>query len=364
MNVIDLRSDTVTQPTDEMRKAMYEAEVGDDVLGEDITTIRLEHMAAEMMGKEAALFTASGSMSNLIAALTHCSRGDEVIMGSEAHMFWNEVGATATLAGVQVRLVPNDRRGRLDPSDVASAIRPQGNIHFPPTSLLCLENTHNRCNGGVLTREDTKAVAEVAHANDISVHLDGARIFNAAVYLETPAAELTRDVDDVCFCLSKGLSAPVGSLLCGSQGFIDRARKWRKMVGGGMRQVGVLAAAGIVALQTMIDRLAHDHVHARRLAEGLAQVPGISVDTQVVQTNIVFAEIDPKLAPVHEYVGRLSLEGVKVSSPGENRMRMVTHRHISAQDVDNTIDRVARVSRELTKVGSGTRPDGPRTAKR
>ena len=358
MNVIDLRSDTVTQPTEAMRKAMAEAEVGDDVLGEDPTTIRLEHMAAEVMGKEAAPFTASGSMSNLIAALTHCSRGDEVIMGSEAHMFWNEVGAAATLAGVQVRLVPNDQQGRLDPLDVAQAIRPKGNLHFPPTSLLCLENTHNRCSGGVLTQGDTAAVAEVAHHNDVAVHLDGARIFNAAVYLQYPAAELARDVDDVSFCLSKGLSAPVGSLLCGSQEFINRARRWRKMVGGGMRQVGILAAAAIVALETMIDRLAEDHAHAGRLAEGLAKVPGISIDPQPVQTNIVFAEIDPQLGPMHEYLSSLSQEDVKVSHPGGRRIRMVTHRHVSAQDVDVAIDRFARVSRELKAVGSGFRPDG------
>ena len=346
MKVIDLRSDTVTQPTEEMRKAMAEAEVGDDVMGEDPSINRLEEMAAEMLGKEAALFTASGTMSNLIAALAHCSRGDEVIMGSEAHMFWNEVGGAATLAGVQVRLVPNDDQGRMDPQEVADAIRPKGNVHFPPTSLVCLENTHNRCNGGVLTPDDTKSVADVAHANGVAVHLDGARIFNAAVSLEVPAKELVKDVDDVCFCLSKALSAPVGSLLCGSQEFIENAHKWRKMVGGGMRQAGILASAGIVALETMIDRLAEDHAHARRLAAGLAQIPGIGVDPKQFQSNIVFVEVEPSLGPVQEFIGRLSQEGVKVSYPGANRFRMVAHRHISAEDVDTTIDRVAGVSRE------------------
>ncbi len=354
MKVIDLRSDTVTQPTEDMRKAMAEAEVGDDVLGEDPTMTRLEQMAAEMLGKEAAVFTASGTMSNLVAALTHCNRGDEVIMGSEAHMFWNEVGGTATLAGVQVRLVPNDDQGRLNPLEVAAAIRPKGNIHFPPTGLVCLENTHNRCNGGVLTPEDLKAVADVAHANGVPVHLDGARIFNAAVYLETPARELVRDVDDVCFCLSKGLSAPVGSLLCGSQEFIDRARKWRKMVGGGMRQVGILAAAGIVALETMIDRLAEDHAHARRLAEGLVLIPGIHVDPQRFPTNIVFVEVGPDLGSVQEFMGRLSQAGVKVSYPGSNRFRMVTHRHITAEDVDTAIDRVAGVARGMRSTGKAS----------
>ena len=346
MKVIDLRSDTVTQPTEEMRKAMAAAEVGDDVMGEDPSINRLEEMAAEMLGKEAALFTASGTMSNLIAALAHCSRGDEVIMGSEAHMFWNEVGGAATLAGVQVRLVRNDNQGRMDLQEVIDAIRPKGNVHFPPTSLVCLENTHNRCNGGVLTPDDTKSVADVAHANGVAVHLDGARIFNAAVSLEMPARELVKEVDDVCFCLSKALSAPVGSLLCGSQEFIEQAHKWRKMVGGGMRQAGVLASAGIVALETMIDRLAEDHAHARQLAEGLAQVPGIMVDPNQCQSNIVFVEVEPGLGPVQEFIGRLSQEGVRVSYPGANRFRMVTHRHISAEDVDTAIDRVAGVSRE------------------
>lgn len=355
MKVIDLRSDTVTQPTNAMRKAMAEAEVGDHVLGEDPTMTRLEEMAAEMLGKEAAIFTASGTMSNLVASLTHCSRGDEVIMGSEAHMFWNEVGGTATLAGVQVRLVPNDSQGRMDPAEVAAAIRPQGNINFPSTALVCLENTHNRCNGGVLTPEDTRTVADVAHASGVPVHLDGARIFNAAVCLEVPARELVKDVDDVCFCLSKGLGAPVGSLLCGSREFIDRAQKWRKMVGGGMRQVGVLAAAGIVALETGVDRMAEDHANARRLAEGLAQIPGILVDPERFPTNIAFVQVDPGIGPVQEFMARLSQEGVKVSYPGAHRFRMVTHRDITGADMDETIDRVARVASEMRAAGVGPR---------
>ena len=346
-DTIDLRSDTVTLPTEAMRRAMAEAEVGDDVLGEDPTVNRLEQVAAQMLGKEAALFTASGTMSNLISALTHCGRGDEVIMGSEAHMFWNEVGGAATLAGVQIRLVPNDDQGRINPADLEAAIRDKGNIHVPPTTLLCLENTHNRCNGGVLTPQDTKTLADIAHAHGAAVHLDGARIFNASVALEVPPSELVKDVDDVSFCLSKGLSAPVGSLICGSSEFVDRARKWRKMVGGGMRQAGVLAAAGIVALETGIDRLVEDHSHARRLAEGLSQIPGITVDPERFQTNIVFVDVDPRLGQVQEYMGRLFQAGVLVSYPGPNRVRMVTHRHIRAQDVDTAIDRVASVSKEM-----------------
>lgn len=352
MKVIDLRSDTVTQPTEAMRKAMAEAEVGDDVLGEDPTIIRLEEKAADLLGKEGALFTPSGTMSNLIAALTHCHRGDEVIMGSQAHMFWNEVGGASTLAGVQVRLVQNDDQGRVDPAEVASAIRPRGNLHFPPTGLVCLENTHNRCNGGVLTPEDTRVVAELAHGNGVPVHLDGARIFNAAVCLQVPPKDLAKDVDDVSFCISKGLSAPVGSLLCGSRELINRARKWRKMVGGGMRQAGVLAAAGIVALDTMIGRLAEDHTHARRLAEGLAQTPGITVDPQRFRTNIVFMEVDPRLGPVQPFMGRLAEGGVQVSYPGERRLRMVTHREITKEDVDVAIERVSKLAREAMAVST------------
>ncbi len=346
MPVIDLRSDTVTKPTEEMRAAMAQAEVGDDVMGEDPTVNRLEQMAADVLGKEAGLLTSSGTMSNLIAALSHCSRGDEVIMGSEGHMFWNEVGGAATLAAVQVRTVPNDAQGRMDPADVEASIRPPGNIHFPRTSLLCLENTHNRCNGGVLTPEDTRSVAEVAHANGVAVHLDGARVFNAAVALEVKAKDLVADVDDVSFCLSKGLSAPVGSVLCGSQEFVEQARKWRKMLGGGMRQAGVIAAAGVVALETMVDRLAEDHSNASRLASGLSQVPGISLDPASFHTNIVFLELEPEIGSVPEFISRLNQNGLKVSYPGGRRIRLVTHRHITPGDVDEAVDIVAKVAKE------------------
>ena len=346
MKAIDLRSDTITHPTEEMRRAMAQAEVGDDVWGEDPTVNRLEEMAAQLLGKESALFVASGTMGNLVAALTHTQRGDEIIMGSEAHMFWNEVGGAATLGGIQVRLVPNDQRGMMDPKAVEEAIRPQGNLHFPPTSLLCLENTHNRCSGGVLTGSDTEALAGVAHAHGVAVHLDGARIFNAAVALEVPARELVKEVDDVSFCLSKGLSAPAGSLLCGSRDFVERARKGRKMLGGGMRQVGVLAAAGIVALGAMIDRLTDDHATARRLAEGLAQISGLMLDPDSIQTNIVFVELDDSLGSAPEFIGRLAQEGVKVSYPGGRSFRMVTNRHVSAQDVEEALAIVAGVAQE------------------
>jgi threonine aldolase len=347
MKVIDLRSDTVTQPTDEMRRAMASAEVGDDVYGEDPSINRLQERAAELLGKEAGLFTASGTMSNLVATLTHCRRGDEIIMGDQAHMFWNEAAGASAMAGAQVRLVPNDRRGMMDPRDVEVAIRPRGNIHFPPTTLVCLENTHNRCSGGVLTPEDTRQIADIAHAAGARVHLDGARIFNAAIALEIPASELTKDVDDVCFCISKGLSCPVGSVLCGSREFVDDARKWRKVVGGGMRQAGILAAAGLVALDTMIDRLAEDHANAHQLAVGLANIDGIHVEPDTIQTNIVIFEVDRSIGSATEFISALAREGVKVTYPGQQSIRMVTHRHIERAGVEEALGRVASVVKEL-----------------
>ena len=347
MKIIDLRSDTVTLPTEEMRRAMAEAEVGDDVYGEDPSINQLQERAADLLGKEAGLLTASGTMSNLVATLTHCQRGDEIVMGDQAHMFWNESAGAAALAGVQVRLVPNDPQGRIDSADLEAAIRPRGNIHFPPTTLVCLENTHNRCSGGVLTPQDTKQVAEVAHAAGAKVHLDGARIFNAAVALEVPARELTEDVDDVSFCLSKGLSCPVGSVLCGSQEFVDQARKWRKMVGGGMRQAGVLAAAGLVALDTMIDRLAEDHSNARRLAHGMANIPGLHLDPESIQTNIVIFQVDLSVGRAPDLISALAQEGVKVTYPGQQSIRMVTHRHIGGAEVDEALTRVSAVVKQM-----------------
>jgi threonine aldolase len=342
MKLIDLRSDTVTQPTDEMRRAMASAEVGDDVFGEDPSINELQERAAGLLGKEAGLLTSSGTMSNLISTLAYCNHGDEIIMGDQAHMFWNESAGQAALAGVQTRLVPNDEQGRIDPDDVAAAIRPKGNLHFPNTSMFCLENTHNRCSGGVLTPEDTKSVCDVAHAAGVPVHLDGARLFNAAVALEVPAAELVRDVDDVSFCLSKSLSCPVGSVLVGSKDFIDEARRWRKMVGGGTRQAGVLAAAGLVALDTMVDRLAEDHQNARRLAQGLANIDGLSIDPEKIQTNIVFFEVDTKLGTAADMIAALEQENIKVLYPGKQSIRMVTHRHIGGEDIEEALSRTSK----------------------
>ena len=340
VKVIDLRSDTVTLPTEGMRRAMYEADLGDDVYGEDPTVNRLERLAAEMLGKEAALFTASGTMSNLLAVLSQTRPGDEVIVGSEAHIFWYEVGGASALGGVVLRTVPNDSEGRMDLNTIEHAIR-GSNIHFPRTALLCLENTHNRCGGAVLTPHYTSSVAALAHRHGLRVHLDGARIFNAAVALGLPASDLARDVDSVCFCLSKGLSAPVGSLLCGPADFVGNARKWRKMVGGGMRQVGVIAAAGVVALRTAVDRLAEDHANARRLAHGLESIPGLSVPHVEVPSNIVVFESSFTVSSA-DFARQMDARGVKVGYQGEDRFRAVTHRMISPTDVDEALNRIER----------------------
>ncbi|OGO50573.1 MAG: threonine aldolase [Chloroflexi bacterium RBG_16_68_14] len=335
--IIDLRSDTVTLPTPAMREAMASAEVGDDVFSEDPTVRRLEQMAAERMGKEAAVFVASGTMGNLVCLLAHCGRGDEAIVGSEAHVLHYEAGGVPGLGGIQLRTVPNDAHGMLDLDAVEATIRPQ-NVHFPRTAAVCLENTHNRCGGAVITPEETAAVARLAHRHGVAVHLDGARIFNAAIALGVAPSELTAEVDSVSFCLSKGLSAPVGSLVCGAADFVARARRMRKMVGGGMRQVGVIAAPGIVALETMVERLAEDHQNARLLAQGLAQIPGLRIDPESVQTNIVVVGVDDPSFP-----GRLREAGVLTTGFGPTRVRMVTHYGITRQDIEEALERVRRV---------------------
>jgi len=342
LKMIDLRSDTVTLPTPAMREAMYRAEVGDDVLGEDPTVNRLEEMAAERMGKEAAVFVASGTMANLVCLLTHCGRGDEFIVGHRAHTFLYEVGASAGLGGLHPHTVHNQPDGTLDLADVEAAIR-GNNVHFPRTRLICLENTHNRCGGAALSVEYTDSLCELAHSRHIAVHLDGARIFNAAIALGVDVEELTRNVDSVSFCLSKGLSCPVGSLVCGSADFIAEARRSRKMVGGGMRQAGIIAAAGVVALEHMVDRLAKDHANARRLAEGLAEVAGLSTDLERVQTNIVyFDSLDGGLEP-EQFLAGLREGGVKMSSTGPRRFRAVPHYGIKAEDIEKALAVVRQV---------------------
>ena len=331
-HIIDLRSDTVTQPTPAMRQAMAEAELGDDVYGEDPTVRRLEEMAAERMGKEAAVLVASGTMGNLTSLLAHCGRGDEAIVGDEAHVLHKEAGGAPALGAIQLRTVPNDGHGMLDLDALEETIRGQ-DIHHPRTAVVCVENTHNRCSGGVLTPEEMAAVARVAHAHDIAVHLDGARIFNASIALGVPVTALTEHVDSVSFCLSKGLSAPVGSVVCGTVDFVTKARRARKMVGGGMRQAGIIAAPGIVALETMIERLAEDHEHAALLANGLAQIPGLRVDPARVQSNIVVVEVREGVA----FQKRMRGDGVLISAFRPDRLRMVTHYGITRADIERAL---------------------------
>ena len=338
MKIIDFRSDTVTHPTDEMRQAMYEADVGDDVYGEDPTVNALEQLAAHMLNKEAALFTSSGTMSNLIAVLTLTHPGNEILLGNEAHMFWYEVGGASALGGVIMRTLPNDQDGQIDLTAIEEAVRGK-NIHFPQTTLLCLENTHNRCSGAVLTPDYTSSAVGLALKYGLKVHLDGARIFNAAIALDVSASELAKDVDSVCFCLSKGLSAPIGSLLCGTGKFVENARKWRKMIGGGMRQAGVIAAAGIVALKTMISRLKEDHDNARHLAHGLARLPNIIIPRPEIQTNIVMFELSPNVSG-SDFIERLNDYGVKVSYRGGQKFRAVTHRMVNTADIDEALTRI------------------------
>jgi len=347
MKVIDLRSDTFTHPTPEMREAMFGAEVGDDVYREDPTVNRLEMMAAERMGKEAALFTTSGTQGNLVAVLAHTHHGDEIIVGDEAHILWYEVGGAAALGGVNLRTVPNDKYGRLNPDDIDRAIRTR-DIHYPDTRLLCLENTHNRCGGTVLTPDYTDEVCNLAHTRGLKVHMDGARIFNAAIALNVPAYTLAQNSDSVALCLSKGLSAPVGSLLCGSKDFIERARKFRKMLGGGMRQAGIIAAAGIVALETMVGRLAEDHSNARRLAEGLASIKGITLAQDDIPTNIVMFHVSPPLSPM-EFIEALDRAGVKVGLRDGHPFRAVTHRMVSSSDIDEALTHIEAVCRRLRR---------------
>jgi threonine aldolase len=347
MKVIDLRSDTVTHPTPEMRKAMFEAEVGDDVYGEDPTVNRLEAMAARMMGKEEALFVTSGTQSNLVAVLTHTHRGDEIILGDEAHIFWYEVGGASVVGGVVMHTVPTDSRGRLNPDDIERAIRGK-DIHYPQAALICLENTHNRCGGAVLTADYTDEVCSMAHRRGLKVHLDGARIFNAAIALGVPASALAKNVDSVALCLSKGLSAPVGSLLCGSKESVERARKFRKMLGGGMRQAGIIAAAGIVALETMVDRLAEDHSNARRLARGLAGIEGITLAQDDIPTNIVMFHLSAEL-PIVEFSKGLEKAGVKIGLRDGRPFRAVTHRMVSSSDIDEALTRIETVCRRLRR---------------
>lgn len=335
---IDLRSDTITKPTAAMRRAMAEAEVGDDVLGDDPTVQRLEALAADMLGKPAALFVASGTMGNLVSQMVHCRRGDEMILGSESHIFFYEQGGSAAIGGIHSRTVVNQPDGTMAPDAILDAIRAD-NIHFPISRLIVIENTHNRCGGAPIGPGYMDTIRGLADRHRLKIHVDGARIFNAAQALGCSAAQLARPADSITFCLSKGLAAPAGSLICGDPDFIRQARRVRKVLGGGMRQVGVLAAAGIVALTEMVDRLAEDHANAKRLAEGLSRMPGVDLDPASIKTNIVYFGIGSRDLGAVELADRLAVAGVRVLPTGPRQLRAVTQYHVCAADIDTALAR-------------------------
>lgn len=337
MEYIDLRSDTVTKPTPEMREAMAEAEVGDDVYGDDPTVNRLQEIAAEMMGKEDALFVPSGTMGNLLALLVHCQKGDEVIIGNQSHIYLNEAGGMSALGGMQACPIQNQPDGTLALEDIRASIRTE-DVHHPITRLVCLENTQNICGGVPLTPAYTRQVAELAHQNNLLLHIDGARVFNAAVAQNVSVKDLVKPADSVMFCLSKGLVAPIGSLLVGTHKFIVRARHLRKMLGGGMRQVGVIAAAGIISLEKMVNRLGDDHIRAKNLADGLRQVNGLVVDKDSPYTNMVYLNLGEDVTINSKQVSeKMSKLGVLVDAENTRRFRLVTHYWIDETAVERTI---------------------------
>jgi threonine aldolase len=321
---------------------MASAEVGDDVFGEDPTVARLEAMSARIVGKQAAVFVPSGTMANLAALLAHCGRGDEIILGDRSHTFLYEAGGSAALGGIHPRPLANRPNGTIDLAEMAAAVRAD-NVHFPVTRLVCLESTHNRCGGSVLDLDYLASVRTLADRHDLKVHLDGARLFNAAVASGIPASTMALHVDSVTFCLSKGLAAPIGSVLCGGAAFVERARRSRKILGGGMRQAGVIAAAGIVALETMVDRLADDHANASALAHGLAGLPGVDLDPASVRTNIVIFGLQRQHLTPERFADRLAEHGVRMLAIGGQSVRAVTHYEVTPDDIATAVDACRRV---------------------
>ncbi len=342
MKIVDFRSDTVTKPTEEMRTAMFNAEVGDDVYGEDPTINRLEELAANLVGKEAALFVPTGTMGNQLAVLCHTQRGNEVILEERSHIYNYEVGGIAFLSGVQARIVKG-KNGIMSASDVEKVIVSDEDIHHPQTGLICLENTHNMAGGIVVPPESMKEIYDLSKKYNLLVHLDGARIFNASTALGCDVKKLTQYCDSIMFCLSKGLCAPVGSMLAGSKEFINKARRYRKLLGGGMRQAGILAAAGVVALTNMIERLSEDHENAKLLAEGLNDIEGINIDLNTVQSNILMMDITTPKYNSYSLVSKLKEEGILVSDINSSRIRFVTHKYISKDDINHTISIIKKI---------------------
>jgi threonine aldolase len=336
MEFIDLRSDTVTKPTPEMREAMAEAEVGDDVYGDDPTVNKLQEKAADMLGKEAALFVPSGTMGNLLALLVHCSRGEEVICGDKSHIYVNEAGGMAALGGIFPHPVPNQKDGTLRLDDIRASIQPDDS-HRTITRLVCIENTQNICGGVVLSVEYTKQVGQLAKEHGLNLHIDGARIFNAAAALGVDIKELVAPADSIMFCLSKGLVAPIGSMLVGSKDFIARAHRLRKMLGGGMRQVGVVAAAGLVSLEKMTGRLKQDHARAKNLYEGLKQVKGLRLEAEPASNMVYFTLADHIQLTENQIIAEMKKYGVMVDWSAPRQFRLVTHYWVDDAGVDRTV---------------------------
>lgn len=342
MNYVDLRSDTVTKPTPEMREAMAEAEVGDDVYGDDPTVNQLQVKAAEMLGKEAALFVPSGTMGNLLALLVHCSRGEEVICGDKSHIYVNEAGGMAALGGIYPHPVPNQKDGTLRLEDIRASIQPDDS-HRTITRLVCIENTQNMCGGVVLSVEYTKQVGQLAKEYGLKFHIDGARIFNAAAALNVDIKELVAPADSVMFCLSKGLVAPIGSMLVGTKEFIAKAHRLRKMLGGGMRQVGVMAAAGLVSLDKMTGRLKQDHARAKNLYEGLKQVKGLRLEAEPVSNMVYFSLADHITLTENQICAEMKKYGVMVDWSAPRQFRLVTHYWVDDAGVEKTVKAFSEV---------------------
>jgi len=346
-NIIDLRSDTVTLPSDEMRKTIASSKLGDDVFGEDPCVNKLEQKAALIMGKEGGLLVPSGTMGNLVSILVHCQRGTEIILGDKAHTFVYEAGGISAFGGVHSRQLTNQADGTIDIDEVISSIRTD-NFHFPKTSAITIENTHNLCNGSPLTSEYTRAISEIAHNNDLKLHIDGARIFNAAIAINIDVNELVKDADSVTFCLSKGLAAPIGSIICGSEKFIYHARRIRKALGGGMRQAGIIASAGMYSLDNMLEQIREDHKNTTRLAEGINKIEGLSIDRENIKSNILYFDIEKGAKRCEElarqtknieiYPFEIALDNIRFFESRPSRFRLVTHYGITRDDIEKTLE--------------------------
>lgn len=342
--MIDLRSDTVTKPNEPMRKAMYNSEVGDDVYGEDPTVNKLQDMVSEITGMEDSLLVASGTMGNLVSLLTLTNRGEEIILGNKCHVYAWEGSGVSIYGGISMKIINNNNDGSFDLRELSNSINPLDD-HKPKTSTISIENTHNQCGGSPLKIEFINSVKEIAEKNNLNIHMDGARLFNASIAQRLSVENIVKNVDSVTFCLSKGLSCPIGSIISGSKEFIIEARRWRKSIGGGMRQAGVIAAAGIYALENLVDRIEEDHVNARTLANGFSKIPEIIIDPEYVKTNILRFELSNKINLI-EFSTELEKEGIFFNS-SYGSIRMVTHYGITSKDINNVIEKTSKVIKSL-----------------